>query len=362
MRQLIYLSLTKWETYEERTHHFVRWYHSRFGAQVLWVNPYPTRLPELRDLIKVHTKVSVSNPVPDWLTVLSFGSLPIEPFPLSSKLNGFFWESTIRELQQFARREPTLLVIGKPSKFALSVLSEVSVSESWYDIMDSYSDFYKGYSRLSMSKSEQKILKQVDRAFASSRNLVDKWRDYRDDIQLVLNGLTKRFYETSANESKTYSFCYLGTMSSWFDWDFIKKLAEQFPNDKIVLIGPVFSKPTFNLPQNIMLMPPMEQKEALKIVRRSKVGLIPFIKNKLTEMVDPIKYYEYTALGLASLTTNFGQMSYRHSEPGVFVIDNSDEISYKAKDALIFQYEKSYLQKFIDDVKWSSRFDKMIDF
>ncbi len=47
------------------------------------------------------------------------------------------------------------------------------------------------------------------------------------------------------------------------------------------------------------------------------VGLIPFKQNALTAAVDPIKYYEYRALALPVISTDFGEMHERGDLPGL---------------------------------------------
>lgn len=360
MKQLIYLSLTKWNTYEERPHHFVRWYHERSSKRVVWIDPYPTRLPSLGDLQRTKIVSGVQNPLPKWMDFFSLKSLPVEPLPLVSKVNYLIWNNVLNQIKQIAEQEPSILVVGKPSKFALLALEKLPVCESWFDIMDSYSDFYQGYSKFAMHKTEEKLIDRVDKVFASSTNLINKWAYKRKDIELVLNGLTTKACQVNSVEHKKYSFGYLGSMSQWFDWDFIYKLAMLFPSETILLIGPVFSKPKQALPQNIKISPPMNQEMAFNLLKSCQVGLIPFKRNKLTEMVDPIKYYEYVTLGLPVLTTDFGQMSYRTTEQGVFVVKNLQDLQIKARSALRFCYESSYLQKFVEKVNWDSRFRKMI--
>lgn len=43
--QLVYLSPLPWDSFSQRPHQFVEWFHNKHGGEVLWIDPYPTRLP-----------------------------------------------------------------------------------------------------------------------------------------------------------------------------------------------------------------------------------------------------------------------------------------------------------------------------
>ena len=49
--RLVYLSPVSWHSFAQRPHELVRQFHAATQAPVLWVEPYPTRLPVLADLL-----------------------------------------------------------------------------------------------------------------------------------------------------------------------------------------------------------------------------------------------------------------------------------------------------------------------
>jgi hypothetical protein len=51
--QLIYLSPVPWASFRQRPHEFAEWFHRRLRARVLWVEPYPVRLPRWSDLSRL---------------------------------------------------------------------------------------------------------------------------------------------------------------------------------------------------------------------------------------------------------------------------------------------------------------------
>ena len=94
------------------------------------------------------------------------------------------------------------------------------------------------------------------------------------------------------------------------------------------------------------------------------VGLIPFKRNALTASVDPIKYYEYRALGLPVLSTCFGEMALRKAESGVFLVSEQAELAHQVRAALDYiraaldyKGEALEIEQFRKANSWEVRFD-----
>ena len=158
-------------------------------------------------------------------------------------------------------------------------------------------------------------------------------------------------------DSKKKIFGYVGTIASWFDWSWVDALARVRPRDEIRLIGPLFNSLRKNMPPNIVLLPPCSHKAALQAMRDFDVGIIPFVRNDLTRSVDPIKYYEYRALGLPVISTNFGEMSFRSEEPGVFISRYLNDVEVLAQAALCVDSSAMEIKAFKKENSWYSRFD-----
>jgi len=115
------------------------------------------------------------------------------------------------------------------------------------------------------------------------------------------------------------------------------------------------------LPKNIELLPACDHMSAIKAMQDFSIGLIPFKKNELTDSVDPVKYYEYRALGLPVLSTRFGEMELRDCELGVFLMDADTDLNTLVKDALNCKKSDDIDRAFIAENSWSDRFDNIFD-
>ena len=360
--RLIYLSPVPWHSFSQRPHELARYFHSRTSGQVLWLDPYPGRFPTLSDVWTARPQPGgVDGDSPAWLTVVQPKALPIEPLPFSNVVNRLFWEDVESEVGGFAHNS-TVLGIGKPSTLALQLLSKPGFSSSFYDAMDNYPAFYRGWSRLAMMNRERKIIKRVSTILTSSSALHNRLGHLANDVRLVRNAcaadrLPPIRKPCSLPEDQCPVIGYVGTIGDWFDWKLVIALAKSKLKIKLRLIGPVYVRPSV-LPHNISVEPPLPHTEALDAMAQFDVGLIPFKETPLTSSVDPIKYYEYRALGLSVLTSAFGEMALRRGCEGVHVIDRNADIAQLVSDALTSRTAPESAAQFRLDNSWVSRFDK----
>jgi len=363
--QLIYLSPVPWTSFAQRPHKFVEWFHATTGGEVVWIDPYPTRLPQLGDLknrIKSTQCADEAEALPKWLKLIKARALPLEPLSGLKWINRSLWQGLLQQIEQIAKRKTSFLVIGKPSLLALDLIQRLKINgvTSLYDAMDDFPAFYQGTSRLSMAAKEQQLAHSVDTVLVSSMHLKKRWdAEAVKDVRLVHNGLDRSVLinlSITNKVQKNLVFGYVGTIADWFDWEWVTALAIARPDDTVVLIGPVFSPASIELPTNIQLLPPLAHAAAMKEMANFDIGLIPFKRNQLTQSVDPIKYYEYRALDLPVISTNFGEMTFRAGVDGVYLSDTPEDINITVAQALRYQAAPENAQQFMDSNSWESRF------
>ena len=367
LMRLIYFSPVSWLSFTQRPHKYVQWFHERTGGNVLWVEPYATRLPVWRDfqssknkLQKNFDSISVKD-VPKWLTITRARALPIEPLPGSGLVNGLLWNQLFEQIDLFLKKGDCQIVVGKPSELALQVLDRHPDIYSTYDAMDDFPAFYHGLSRQSMTRREKDIAKRVSRVLVSSTMLVERFSRLRSVPVIALNACAIEslpFMSEKTEKSVQIVLGYVGTIGHWFDWKLVFSLAQTNPSMRIHLVGPIYTKLPANIPSNIKIFPACDHASAIQWMQSFSVGLIPFIKNELTASVDPIKYYEYFALGLPVLSTRFGEMALRDGRPGVFLIDSQDDLVVQVEAALTYKYCIEEINIFRIENSWESRFNK----
>lgn len=366
--RLIYLSPVSWGSFSQRPHKFVNWFQQRYRGDVMWIDPYPTRFPRMED---VRRKRSIDRPavssgqetLPDWLRLYTPRALPFEPIPGSGMVNRALWRPLFGALQDFNAGDDCFIAVGKPSALALQVLARHPSSETLYDAMDDFPSFYEGFSRWSMVRKERVLAKRVHWISVSSTRLAAHLSRYSDKLLVVRNACDTDLPEPAlerraqVDAKSPHVLGYVGTIGAWFDWDLVVRLAQANPMHKIRLIGPLYNPPQRTLPGNIELLPACSHAEAIQHMHTFSVGLIPFKLTSLTASVDPIKYYEYRALGLPVISTPFGEMSLRGNEPGVFLLNGSPNLRQITAQAIAHIDNASVIDCFRRKNSWESRFE-----
>lgn len=347
-----------WDSYAQRPHYFARYFLARGGGAVLWVDPYPNRLPGLADLRRPEATRARADPDPR-VGVLRVPAWPIEPLPGGPVLNrALRWGSAIDRLARVAVGTDAILGVGRPSALALLALARLPAVSRFYDAMDDFPEFYSGLSRRSMRRREDAVLRAVDRVYAASDALVKKFARAGVKATLVANAYAMASLPRFAPRppGAPVVFGYVGTVGRWFDWDLVRRIAAAHPDGEVRIVGPVHLRHSSDMPGNVRLLGECTQAEAVAHLQGFSCGLIPFRLTALTAAVDPIKYYEYRAMGLPVVSTRFGQMEGRGGEPGVFLTDGIDVAP--ARRALRYVADAAEVARFRAENDWAVRFDR----
>lgn len=341
MKQLVYLAPIPLNSPSQRPHHFVEWAHSRLGCKVWWIEPYPVRLPRLSDLKRLkllnrqrHHPLGPTWSGASWLTVRTPHSVPLEPLPGGPGLNAWLQQSLRTELVSLVAQDDTWLVIGRPSSLALALCAKRDGKRVLYDVMDDMPQFNRGLSQRWMGRTHEALLAQADVVWGSSARIVETLQGRtRRPAALVRNGTVlppapapdsaQTGIGSTAHAQAPLVLGYVGTIAAWFDWRALRQLAQALPQARIDVYGPLECALPAALPPNVRLLGPVPHAQVFALMRGWHAGLIPFVRNTLTQSVDPVKYYEYRACGLPVLTTLFGEMPHHAAgDDGVWALES----------------------------------------
>lgn len=360
MMKLVYLSPVHWSSYEQRPHFMVRYLLSKGVDSVLWINPVPLRLPEFADFTKrrgAYDQKTISNPR---ISVVNLRSFPVEPLPLLNSVNNLFWRDLYRRVFEFTKGSKFIVGIGKPSRLALEILNRFEdAAWSFYDAMDDFPEFYKGVSRLSVCKWEGLLASKVKTIIASSSFLHEKFSKVHGRKSILVQNACKS-PDSSLQTRHIYDrpiIGYIGTVGKWFDWDTLREMALINADCDFYIIGPMFKDPGTDLPENITIHLPCAHSETISYMSKFSIGLIPFFDTPLTRGVDPVKFYEYRAMGLPVMTTPFGEMRLRTRKDRVFLI-KKNHYKDSVRDALeaLPDISAEETLNFRNDNNWEKRF------
>jgi hypothetical protein len=360
---LIYFSPVPYASYAQRPHYMAKAFADNGYDDILWIDPYPTRLPSVADFRRLRMrKAEFAFPVDERIHVIRPSALPIEPLPMSGIFHRFvMWRDVCDRIMAFANgTDHCVLGVGRPTKLAEWALRHVPHGRSFADVLDNFPYFYGGVSRLSMRMRLRELLRMVDDVCCSSTALALEVRRARPDVVTVLNGYSTASLPEPSSAGQRHCIGYVGMIADWFDWPLVRAIATALPHVPIRLFGPEFIARPANLPANIELLGEVPQEGVADIVKEFAAGLIPFRINALTAGVDPIKFYEYRSLGVPVWSTAFGEMLYRNGTHGVTHISHDSDWSELWDGARAHVGRCEEIASFRRSVDWSRRFDPIL--
>lgn len=356
---LIYFAPVPWESYLQRPHYLVEHFLRRGGNNVVWIDPYPIRFPALKDLRQSWKSPSLFATHPPSLSVIKLRALPLEPLAGGRWLNRMLvWNGLARRLDQLGRGSRVVIGVGRPSSIALTALRTLDPAWSFYDAMDDFPEFYDGLTKRAVAECEDKIAKTVNAILTPSSALWDKFAHLPATRMMIHNASEMSLLPPATVNTGQPVFGFVGCISTWFDWPIVARLAETFPEARVEIVGPCYSGPAHALPPNVTLFPACPHPVAIDHLTRFSVGLIPFTRTRLTDGVDPIKFYEYRGMGLPVLTTTFGEMARRGVADGTYFMDAEGGLEPAASAALNRAPDPAAVDRFRSEHTWERRFEE----
>lgn len=188
---------------------------------------------------------------------------------------------------------------------------------SCYDYIDHLSvQAGPGRARL-FAKWDVDLLGQCDLVATVSRPLLRHLEAQftRGPIFLIPNGVQANWLDAPTKPVARASLTprperplagFLGSLYEWIDVELLIEAARARPGIEFVLVGPqrrgVKIDELLALP-NVHWRPPVPFEQVPRVVRAFDVCLIPFKRDIIAEFADPLKLYEYCALGRPVVTT-----------------------------------------------------------
>ena len=165
---------------------------------------------------------------------------------------------------------------------------------------------------------ERHLMREADAVVTSSEPLMKAKQPFANQTYLVKNGVDFNLFNAPvANGSsieKTDSPAtvgYLGSLDERIDFDLLESTITTLPQYQFCFVGRVNSPEADRLRKypNVNIMGSQSPADLPTLVQKMDVCLIPFLKNKLTAGIYPLKINEYFAAGKPVVSTDFGDLS-----------------------------------------------------
>jgi teichuronic acid biosynthesis glycosyltransferase TuaH len=103
---------------------------------------------------------------------------------------------------------------------------------------------------------------------------------------------------------------YIGSVDHRIDYTLLESVARNYPDWTLLLVGPLsneYKASQLGEYSNVVAVGSKPLNELPLFVKEMDCGIIPFLLNKLTESIYPLKLNEYLAVGIPIVTTHFSK-------------------------------------------------------
>ncbi len=317
-RLLVFLSDIPWYSLHQRPQHLAVRLANRF--RILWIEPATlghrvTWKPEKvqADIFRLSVPLLPLNARKK--TIRSLARLA-GSIALSRLTTDRMQRALIRRAMNFlgtVRSSPVLVV----QNFQLIGLSDIlSPSFALFDYIDDafgFIDFPAYVHRL-----WERTVRTSDVITVTHPALKAAMASLRSEgIHIVPNGVEyERFAATAMERPKDLPkdgrpiVGYTGSVYPWFDTELVATAAAAIGDAHFVIIGPIHpdiraAVDRLRSLKNVHVLGRRPYEQVPAYVRHFAAGMIPFRRTRLTEAVNPVKLYEYSAAGVQTVTTLF---------------------------------------------------------
>ncbi len=237
----------------------------------------------------------------------------------------------------------------------------------WFDILDKL-DFFSQSGKIS-DAIYKSLVKDAD-IVSYSADALKEYALSRTDAFKLPNGVNLNDFsirdEDAPSDMKTILETgnkivgYYGAIESWFDVDSVLYLANH-SSYEIVLIGnPNTDISNKLVHERIHLLGRKDYKDLISYAKYFDVAIIPFIVNDLTNAVSPVKFFEFAALGIPTVSSEISEMlQYKCSL--VQTYKSYKEMVEKIDLLCYYNTEKGILKEIAFENTWSKRIESVLE-
>jgi len=294
-------------------------------------------------------------------TILPYTDFPIlrSKFVMNNSLN-FTFPFLPKFLTNKVSSKFDIVWITNPIFFP--IMSKIKYDVSIFRMADDITAF-KGIPN-NFKELQKSLIEEVDILIVTSKPLYDKYASIKKNTFYIPNGVdVEHFLDNSYDFPIEYNrnrkrVVYVGAIEEWFDIDLVKYCASKLKEIDFYIIGnPKIDISNVKDISNLFFLGPKPYKDIPGYLQNANVGIIPFKVNKLIKAVNPIKYYEYCASRIPTVSTSWEELK-KNNYP-IFLSRNFDEFVRNIIKAIQIGEKEEYKQKLLNFAKnhsWQSKY------
>lgn len=209
------------------------------------------------------------------------------------------------------------------------------------------------------------LVEQADLVVAISEMVAENLGSTGATPLLLGNGVDVDRFASAKRQSRRWTFGFVGQFYAWTDVEALDAVAEAFPSESLVLVGPVQTAMREQLDRlqrhpNVEVHPAVPYAEVPDYLQAMEVCLLPRLLTPASMACDPLKLYEYLAAGRPTVSTALPAAL--SASAAVYVAESGTGFVRACEQALVearsgrFQAERQAVgRKLVQDRTWDAR-------
>ncbi len=220
-------------------------------------------------------------------------------------------------------------------------------------------------------KGEELLKKDVALVTYSAFSMQNEIKTKYPNVESVCipNATYNEFIKSITNKNlkkhkKRKNIGYIGSTDiRWFDENLLIEAIRSYPDCDFTLCAPLSKKLYSELKKynNVAKLGFSRHIDIAKVLSDVDIGLIPFMQNRITNAVNPLKLYEYCAAGIPTVAMWTKELN--HYKEYVYLAKDTDEfislITLALSEESIEKYNKR--KRFAEENTWEARVQILIE-
>jgi glycosyltransferase involved in cell wall biosynthesis len=261
-------------------------------------------------------------------------------------VNARVFRSVLQEKMLSREEEETVAIVDNPLWGA--VLERGDFTRIYYDCIDDVA-LYAGHASLDrFLEYERRLVRCSDAVFVTAASLEDRLRsiDPSKPVFRLPNGVDYEWFQreasrrTKPDDIRTIPrpvVGYVGSIADWMDYALVNDVAMRRPGVSFVFVGPTDHPgraAQLERSENVYWLGKKPYHEVPVYVAAFDVCWIPFLGGRIVEHTNPIKLYEYFALGKPVVTTAMSEVAQFQGEHLVYTGEGAGVVGAALDQAL----------------------------
>ncbi|MBX9851291.1 MAG: glycosyltransferase [Cytophagaceae bacterium] len=230
------------------------------------------------------------------------------------KANAWIVKRSIKKAMRQLNIDNPVVVTGFNPVYGLPLHNSLNEKLNVYYC---YDEIDGGWYKLHGPSMEKQYMQKADLVITSSEALYNTKSCLCRNCALVKNGVDFDLFNSAANPelkkgNKKPVIGYTGSIDRRFDTDTVIHAVKNFPEAEFLFIGRITKEEVRIQLQhfpNVTFQGSVKPEEVPGLLKKIDIGIIPYVKDNVTQGVYPLKINEYLAAGKPVVMTDFAKLS-----------------------------------------------------